>query len=161
MEQARTFAGRGGHLGYQAEEAESFRPNGWIRLETKSAIAKVNHPAIATKREKHKKLIDDLAAIADAEFVCPIFKDKKGNPIHFEATLLIGFVDGTTEAAQAAILSRVPNVRSVGRHGPRNKWQLQTTFKNGLALLDTANEIAALPGVRYAEPNFVVQAELK
>jgi len=157
---AKAFGQRASVLGYRADDAAAFRPLGWIKLATKSAVTNTKTPPGATQKEIHKKLIDDLANIPDAEFVCPIFKDMKGNPVNFEATLLIGFINGTSEADQDTILKKIKNVKSVGRHGPRNKGTVETSFKNGLDLLDAANEIAALPSVRYAEPNFFLAAEL-
>lgn len=158
--QAKAFADQASALGYKSDEANGFLPGGWITLATKSAAAKANVSPSATLKERSKSLIDDLAGVSDTEFVCPIFKDRKGNPVHFEATLLVGFVPGTSEADQDKILKKIKNVKSIGRHGPKNKWTLETSFKSGLDLLGAANEIAALPSVRYAESDFIMTAEL-
>lgn len=158
---ARNFSGKANGLGYKQDDATSYRPRGWIKMNTKSAEQRVNASPQSTPKEKLRKIIDDLSGVDDVEFVSPVFRDQKGDPIAFESTILIGFFEGTSETAQTGILNRIAKLRSVTRHGPKNKWVVEINSRNGLDLLDAANAIATLPGVRYAEPHFIFTAQLR
>ena len=154
---ARGFASRAGGLGYVAAEGTGYRPAGWIKLETKSAMAKLG-PATVGGRERHKRLLDDLARLEDVEFVSPVFKDRNGRPLSLEPTLLIGFVSGTSDAEQNSVLSRIVGVTGKRALGQKNNWAVEVGSRNGIDVLDAANRIATMPKVRYAEPNFLMSA---
>jgi hypothetical protein len=48
----------------------------------------------------------------------------------------------------------------VEQHGHPGRWKVKTAYKNGIELLDIANELSVLPHVRYADPNYIMRAEL-
>jgi len=50
---AKAFVGRASALGYRADEGVAFRPGGWIKVESKSAVKKLTSGSQATRKEKH------------------------------------------------------------------------------------------------------------
>jgi hypothetical protein len=157
---ARAFSARAASLGYQANESTGFKGQGWLKMATRSAAAQLRLPAQASRKERHNRLLDDLSRLPDVEFVAPIFKDEKGEPVIFESLLLVGFREGTSDMLQADTLKKITRATTVEQHGRKNRWLVRTAYKNGLELLDIANELSALPHVRYADPNYIMTAEL-
>ena len=158
-DEAKAFARGAASLGFKEEDGKSLRPGGWIKVETPSAAGKLRDAAQKTPTQRHKELVDALANVADVEFAAPVFKDTKGKPVNLEPTILIGFVDGTSEVVQEAVLRKIKNVKSTRRVGAKNKWIVETHFRNGFEVLAAPNELGGLAIVRYAEPNFIVSAE--
>lgn len=157
---ARAFSARAGSLGYKADESAGFKGQGWIKIATRSAAAQLRLPAQASRKEKRNRLLDDLSRLPDVEFVAPIFKDEKGEPIIFESLLLVGFREGTSDKLQADTLKKIGRATAVEQHGRPGRWKVKTAYKNGIELLDIANELSVLPHVRYADPNYIMRAEL-
>jgi hypothetical protein len=141
-------------LGYGSSDVQPLRHNGWVKVSTGKAKGKAQPNQSA--RDKVAQLANPIAAQKAVRFVSPIFSDGKGTEIVLEPTLLIGFVPGTDSSYQEAILQKVANVIGKQNHGAPNRWFLKTTFRTGADLLDAANQIAALPNVAYAEPNFLI-----
>jgi len=142
-------------------DAKPFRPGGWISQNIGSAGAKLSQGNQPNRKEKHKKLLNDLSPIDDVELVSPIFRDKDGNPVHIEQGLIVSFVDGTSEALQSETITRLGSVGGVERLGKKHRWIVRTTFRHGIDFLEAANSIAFLPHVKYADPNFVVTGFLR
>lgn len=155
-DKARGLATRTSQLGYGQNDAKSLRPGGWVRLNVSGATSKLAQGAPMSRKDKHKKLLNDLSPIDDVDFVSPVFRDKAGNPVYMDQGAVISFVAGTSEALQAETIARFGSVGTVERLGKTNRWIVNTTFRNGIDLLDAANSIASLPHVKYADPNFVV-----
>lgn len=155
-DKAKGLAARTSQLGYGQNDAKSFRPGGWVSMDIGGASSKLAQGAPLSRKDKHKRLLNDLAPVDDVEFVSPIFRDKAGNPVYIDQGVIVSFVDGTSEAIQAETIARLGSVGTVERLGKKNRWIVRTTFRNGIDLLDAANSIASLPHVKYADPNFVV-----
>jgi len=157
---ARAFSAHAASLGYKSDESTGFKGQGWLKVATRSASAQLRLPAQASRKEKHNRLLEDLGRLPDVEFVAPIFKDEKGEPVIFEPLLLIGFREGTSDSLQAATLKKITRATAVELHGRAGRWKVKTSYKNGLELLDLANELSVLPHIRYADPNYIMRAEL-
>jgi len=154
------FAASSSALGYKAEDGKPFHTEGWIKLNTTGAGDKIKQGTPKTKPEQLRRLLDDLIKRDEVEFAAPLFKDAKGRPINFTATILVGFVDGTSDAVQLDTLKKILHTKSPRQHGRKNMWAVTTSYRNGLDLMEVANALALLPFVRYAEPNFVMPADL-
>jgi len=98
-----------------------------------------------------------LAAVAKdlGRFVSPVFLDNFGGPMIVTPQIIVRFNSYVAKEDAERILA----VQKVGTILQRNYGQmagaylLQTNLADGAAVLDLANRLAALPEIRFAEPN--------
>jgi subtilisin family serine protease len=110
---------------------------------------------INTPRERFAALGQQLPE--QVEFYSPVFVDQRGGQILLTDQLLIGFEPGVTPTRQQQILSTIDGaqVLAVNYANIAGLVHVRTAVRNGVDVLDRANALAALPEVRYAEPDFV------
>lgn len=103
-----------------------------------------------------------LAMNGDRGFVSPVFIDAAGEPAWVTPFVLVGFERDLDRAAQEALLDDFEDVRSVeyAFAGMKQVLRLETDLRDGWAVLDFCEALAATPGVRYAEPDLVVTGRL-
>ena len=103
--------------------------------------------------------IRSLASTGDPaiDFVSPVFRDNRGNPILLSPRLLIGFSKDLSQTDRARLLSSIPEgafTEQVPFSQPNDtRWQVRTN--DGFVVLARANELAQTPGVTYAEPDLI------
>lgn len=153
---ARALTARLNHLGFRPEHGNAYRSNGWLLVSATDGLRSIPSQ-IAPRKQRLQALAARIADDADVEFVAPVFRDDRGQPISFEPTLLIGFKDDATDVQKSAVWLRVGATRDKKSVGRKERWFVKSTEKNGIALLDKANEIAEMPGVLFAEPDFIFQ----
>jgi len=92
------------------------------------------------------------------EFVSPVFRDQRGDPIIVTPTILIGFEQDVAAQERASLRASVPEgaqLQKLEFPQPNDeRWQIQS--QDGFAVLSRANALALTPGVAYAEPDMIV-----
>ena len=103
--------------------------------------------------------IRSLASAGDPEidFVSPVFRDNRGNPILLTSRLLIGFHNNLSQTERARLQSSIAEgafTEQAAFPQPNDvRWQIRTS--DGFAVLAQANKLAQTPGVAYAEPDLI------
>jgi len=94
-------------------------------------------------------------AATDAAFASPVFRDARGGVIVPTRDLLVAFDD--TPGAHAAIAPGFDVVQRDVANMP-GVLRVRARAGDGAGVLDEANRLARLPGVRWAEPDFIFTA---
>jgi subtilisin family serine protease len=119
--------------------------------------------ASASEAEKGSAIhtvIESLLNSGDAtiDFVSPVFRDKRGDPIVLTSTVLIGFKEELSVAEREGLKQSLPEgaqLQKMEFPQPNDqRWQIQS--RDGFAVLARANALARIPGVAYAEPDMIV-----
>jgi subtilisin family serine protease/Tol biopolymer transport system component len=106
-------------------------------------------------------LLEQLAAAPDFDFVSPVFRDEFG-PHLVTPQILIRFESSIERTnAELVLENAVPGaVFEVDWAGMSGAYRVQTSERNGLKLLDTANKLARRMDVEFAEPDFLFTARV-
>lgn len=102
--------------------------------------------------------IADLARDPSFEFVSPVFIGVDGGPVIVTRDILLMFeAEEVDHGAAERILAESQAGEIIDRHwgGMEGAFRLRSSNPNGLGVLEDANRLALLPGVRFAEPNMI------
>ncbi|MHC4947641.1 MAG: S8 family serine peptidase [Planctomycetota bacterium] len=101
-----------------------------------------------------------LVRAGGADYVTPVFVDDLGGPLLPTRDLFVGFAAGTDPAAAEAVLWRsgVGVVTARGASGLRDVYRVRCAARDGFAVIEAANRLAARPDVRFAEPDMIFSA---
>jgi hypothetical protein len=109
-----------------------------------------------------RALVARAADLDSVRFSSPVFLDGRGNPVIISPYLLVGFQDDVTqEKAQALLAETGSGAGSINEEDwskIKDFARVETTVKDGLAVLDFANRLAERPEVKYAEPDMIMTA---
>lgn len=136
-------------LGLSASDMEPGAIAGW-------SIATM--PAMLRDETAVEALVPELTLANGVEFVSPVLIDQQGDPIIVTRDLLIGFHhDVSREQAEMVLQTEVSGfVLDRDWAGMPGVYRVQTTYADGLEVLDLANRLAQLPEVRFAESDMIM-----
>jgi hypothetical protein len=102
--------------------------------------------------------IADLARDPSFEFVSPVFIGENGGTVIVTRDILVRFeAEEVDPGAAERILAESQAGDIIDRlwGGMEGAYRLRSRHSNGLDVLEDANRLALLPGVRFAEPNMI------
>jgi len=88
--------------------------------------------------------------------VMPVFRDRYGYPLVFSPVINIRFESGVGGDEVGSILGRFAPASIKPDGWIPGLYRVELKEKNGYRILDIANELAALPQVRFATPNSLI-----
>ncbi|MFH1110007.1 MAG: S8 family serine peptidase, partial [Planctomycetota bacterium] len=107
--------------------------------------------------ERIESTVGQIAAGNAADFVSPVFVGLDGGPLAVTPRILVRFHDQVPAARAEAILAEVNAGVIADRNwaGMKGAFRVRSNSRNGIEVLDTANRLAELPEVRWAEPDMM------
>ncbi len=99
-----------------------------------------------------------LAADEALDFVSPVFRDHRGDPLIVTPDILVRFTAAADRAVHAELLLQVgvERVLAADWAGMPGAYRVRHGARDGLSVLAAAAALALQPGVAYAEPDLIV-----
>jgi len=108
-----------------------------------------------------KGLVAALAEDKATDFVSPVFLDLRGQPVIITPYVLVRFrPDVPADKAEAILSSAGGRVEQAEFGGMERAYRVRMLARDGFTVLDTANALALLPDVEWAEPDKLIQGVL-
>ncbi|UCE61523.1 MAG: S8 family serine peptidase [Phycisphaerales bacterium] len=116
-------------------------------------------PAGTKDEQGVKELSARILETKDVEFVSPVLRDERGEPVIITQHIHVGFHDGVSANQAEEILAELRAGVIVERHwaGMKGVYRLSSESNDGFAVLDKANELAARAEVKFAEPDMILK----
>ncbi|MHC4990241.1 MAG: S8 family peptidase, partial [Planctomycetota bacterium] len=93
-------------------------------------------------------------------FVSPVFRGRFG-PLLVRPEIFVRFEDGISPRRAEALATIAGEIVETDAAGVPGVYRVRSALATGLAVLDAANTLAALPEVRFAEPDMVVTGRVQ
>ena len=102
-----------------------------------------------------------VAALPGVDFVSPIHRDPRGEPLLLSSTAIVAFKNQVLDATNEEAIARSGFTKIAHRDFARIPGcaLLESPTKSGLDLLDAVNRLALESGVEFAEPDFLQVAQ--
>ena len=107
--------------------------------------------------ESIRRTVTQLSADGVVDFVSPVFIGDDGGPVIVTPAILVRFVRSVSKQRAEEILTAHGAGHVLQRDWANmpNAYKLRSTSANGIEVLDTANRLAQLPEVIFAEPDML------
>lgn len=102
-----------------------------------------------------RALIEREAQDPSVVFVSPVFIDDLGGPMFVTPDVVVGMKPGVAGDRAAALLEQAGATLERDWQNMPGAYLVHSGSRSGASVLDTANALAALPEVEWAEPDFV------
>jgi subtilisin family serine protease len=102
--------------------------------------------------------ICDAGTAPDIDFISPVFLDPRNEPLLVTPWIFVRFNEDVApnRAEQIITDSRAGQITDRNYGMMPGVYRLRASAKNGIDVLDAANQLAMRPDVRFAEPDFVL-----
>ncbi len=139
-------AGLSRAAGLRAEDTEHYAHDKWWAVPTAGGV----RDAAAVEQ-----LVSELAQDASTQFVSPVFTDARGLPLLVTRQILVRFrADVLPEQAEATIIAITGGrILATDFAGIGGLYLVEAGSRSGFDVLESANALAQLPDVLYAEPD--------
>ncbi|MHC4653045.1 MAG: S8 family peptidase [Planctomycetota bacterium] len=136
------------HVGVPKANLTAHAISGW---------ALVDVPADRRSEAGVREIVADLVVEPVVGFVSPVFFDLHGGPLIVTPDLLVRFKPDVAADLSEQILRAVAAGTIVNRNWSKmpGAYRVRSLSRDGLTVLGTANLLAALPEVKWAEPDMI------